>query len=107
MLRNLFRSPSAPSREEVFETLVEGSAFKLERIVSTGQSTPPGEWYDQERDEWIALLTGRATIRFEHPAETVTLSPGDWLLIPAHRRHRVEETAGDRDSVWVALHFHA
>jgi cupin 2 domain-containing protein len=101
---NLFRPP--PSRDkELVETLVETGSLKLERIVSTGQATPTGEWFDQERDEWVALLSGSATLRFEDSDELVRLAPGDWLLIPAHRRHRVEATAADGESVWIALHF--
>lgn len=102
---NLF-SPLVASRDsEVFETLVETGSLRLERIVSTGHSSPPGEWYDQDRDEWVALLSGSATLRFEDPNELVQLSPGDWLLIPARRRHRVEATATDSESIWIALHF--
>ncbi len=105
MRTNLFSPLVASHDDEVFETLVESGSLKLERIVSTGQATPPGEWYDQDRDEWVALLSGSATLRIEDPAEVVQLVPGDWLLIPAHRRHRVEQTANDSESVWIALHF--
>jgi cupin 2 domain-containing protein len=101
---NLFLPPTSRNNE-LFETLVETASLKLERIVSTGQATPPGEWYDQERDEWVALLSGSATLRFEDSDELVPLEPGDWLLIPARRRHRVEATAADGESVWIALHF--
>lgn len=89
---------------ERFDVLCSGASYRLERIVSTGQSTPPGEWYDQSDDEWVVLLSGAATLRFADPAETVELTPGDWLLIPAHCRHRVEWTATDRPTIWLALH---
>lgn len=105
MPNHLF-SPLTDSQDaEVFETLLQTRSFKLERIVSTGQATPPGEWCDQERDEWVALLKGSATLRLADPDETISLAPGDWLLIPAHRRHRVEQTAADSESIWIALHF--
>ncbi|MBA3313546.1 MAG: hypothetical protein M3552_03270 [Planctomycetota bacterium] len=100
-----FQSPCNAGPDEVFDTLIEKEAFKLERIVSRGHTTPVGQWYDQDRDEWVALLSGSATLRFEQPDEVVTLASGDWLVIPAHRRHRVEETARDRETVWVAVHF--
>ena len=102
---NLFRSPGPHSAAEVFDPLLAGRDFHLERIVSTGQATPPGKWYDQETDEWVVLLSGSATLRFEKPDETRDLTPGDWLLIPAHRRHRVERTADAGETVWLALHF--
>ena len=94
--------PAEPA--ERFDELLSGRSFRLERIVSTGQATPPDEWYDQNDDEWVVLLTGSATLRFTDPQETIDLEAGDWLLIPAHRRHRVEQTAIDRPTVWLALH---
>lgn len=102
---NLFTPLSVRTTGEVFDPLLSGGSFRLERIVSTGQATPPGEWYDQETDEWVVLLSGSATLRFESPAEAFDLAPGDWLLIPAHRRHRVERTAEHGETVWLALHF--
>jgi cupin 2 domain-containing protein len=89
---------------EVFQKLLTGKRFKLERIVSTGQATPPGEWYDQDRAEWVVLLSGAAKIRFEG-ARPRSLKPGDFVLIPAHRRHRVEWTHPRKKTVWLALHY--
>ncbi len=90
--------------DELFETLLHAPHFKLERIVSTGQATPPGQWYDQERAEWVILLQGSAGLRIEGE-EICTLSPGDHVLIPAHVRHRVEWTDPARPTVWLGLHF--
>lgn len=102
---NLFSRPSLSAGEEIFETLLETAAFRLERIVSSGQSTPPGEWYDQEADEWVLLVSGSARLRFEGEPTAVALGPGDYLLIPARRRHRVEWTDPGQQTVWLALHF--
>ena len=88
---------------ETVELLLERPGVRVERIVSTGQATPPGHWYDQPGDEWVALLAGRATLRLEDGA-LVELGPGDWLLIPAHLRHRVEATSADPPCVWLAVH---
>jgi len=99
-------SPLAPSpADEVFEELLRGSGFRLERIVSTGQATPEGQWYDQDADEWVLVLSGSAGLRFEgeeHPRE---LRPGDYVDIPAHQRHRVEWTDPHEPTVWLALHY--
>ncbi len=103
-IANLFSDLPRHSSNEEFTTLLEGRAFKLERIVSTGQASPPGQWYDQDRDEWVVLLAGSADLRYENE-QPVRLEPGDWLHIPAHRRHRVEWTDPDRPTVWLALHF--
>jgi cupin 2 domain-containing protein len=104
---NLFDSIPSKMPAELFEILLETKNFRLERIVSTGQATPPGEWYDQEAHEWVALLSGAAKLRFEDEPELRGLRPGDYLLIPAHRRHRVEWTDPTQATVWLALHYHS
>ncbi len=104
-LENLFADLPAAGAEERFDALVERSAFRLERIVSTGQATPAGQWLCQGRAEWVVLLAGSAGLRFEDEAAERTLRPGDCLYIAAERRHRVERTDGERATVWLALHF--
>jgi len=102
---NLFAGVPGPTGEETFETLLETAYFRLERIVSTGQATPDGQWYDQERNEWVALLTGSAGLHFEGETEVRVLRPGDHVLIPAHRRHRVAWTDPQQQTVWLAIHY--
>jgi len=77
---------------------------RIERIVSTGQASPPGFWYDQPDDEFVVLLTGAACLRFENGDVTLDMKPGDWVEIPAHVRHRVESTQADPPTVWLAVH---
>lgn len=102
---NLYDDLPEKLPDELIETLVEDPGLRLERIVSTGQVTAEGEWYDQDADEWVVLLTGSAQLRFESPEEVLTMNPGDFVKIPAHRRHRVDWTAPDVPTVWLALHF--
>jgi cupin 2 domain-containing protein len=102
---NLFAGVNGPTREELIETLLETPQVRLERIVSTGQATPEGQWYDQERNEWVAVLSGSAGLLFEGEAEIRVMHPGDHLLIPAHRRHRVAWTDPQQQTVWLALHY--
>jgi len=92
-------------KHEFFDEIVRGKAFRLERIVSQGQSTPQGEWYDQKKDEWVLLLKGSAGIRIKGKKRVVTLKPGDYLHLPARRKHRVEWTQKDAPTVWLALHY--
>jgi cupin 2 domain-containing protein len=104
---NIFSGlPVGAEVAEHFDALVERPGFRIERIVSTGQASPPGFWYDQPEDEWVVLLSGSAGLRFENDAEVRKLVPGDWLHIPAHVRHRVEWTNATQPSVWLAVHFH-
>jgi cupin 2 domain-containing protein len=101
---NLFADVPRSLGAERIDLLVSLRTARVERIVSTGQATPPGEWYDQDADEWVALLTGSARLRFEDERADRVLRPGDWVLIPAHRRHRVEATDASTPSIWLAVH---
>jgi cupin 2 domain-containing protein len=102
---NLFTHLSADLAAEAVETLAAAGAMRLVRIVSTGQATPAGEWYDQKDHEWVIVLRGRAGLRIEAEPAVRTLGPGDHLHIPAGVRHRVEWTAPDEPTVWLALHY--
>jgi cupin 2 domain-containing protein len=105
IINNLFTHITQASESEVFETLLLTDDLKLERVVSTGQATPPGQWYDQDRDEWVVLLSGSAGLLFDGEREIRVMQPGDYLLVPAHTRHRVEWTATGAETVWLALHY--
>ncbi|BBA35423.1 cupin 2 conserved barrel domain protein [Methylocaldum marinum] len=91
--------------EKKFEVLLETPSFRLERILSKGHATPEGQWYDQERNEWVLLLRGEARLEIEGRESETHLLPGDSLLLPAHCRHRVNWTPDDRITVWLALHY--
>jgi cupin 2 domain-containing protein len=102
---NLFADPPTRLADELVETLAHWGGGRLERIVSLGHATPPGRWYDQETNEWVVLLRGAAGLRFEDEAGPRVLGPGDWIDIPAHRRHRVEWTSPGEPTIWLALHY--
>jgi cupin 2 domain-containing protein len=85
--------------------LVDSESVRIKRVVSTGQASPPGFWYDQDRSEWVLLVAGSAGLLFEGEAAPRVLRPGDYLLIPAHRRHRVAWTDAKHPTVWLAVHF--
>ena len=98
-------SPEQNTEGEQFETLWETSAFRLERIISRGHSSPTDFWYDQSWDEWVVILGGRARLLLEGEQESTYLRAGDYLLIPARRRHRVEWTSPDEPTIWLAVHY--
>ena len=102
---NIYSQIPVELQEELFEEIAHGGSFKLQRIISKGHSTPEGEWYDQEMDEWAVLLKGSAGVLIEGETQVVTLKPGDYLHLPAHQRHRVEWTHPDTQTVWLALHY--
>lgn len=101
---NLLADLPPPAGEEIFQTLFANPACRIERIVSYGHATPPGQWYDQDDDEWVALLCGEAVLLFAD-GETLALTAGDWVGIPARRRHRVD--AVSTDAIWLAVHCRA
>lgn len=105
MAGNLFADlPLAPEAAERLEILLAQPGLRIERIVSSGQASPPGFWYQQDEAEWVLLLKGAARLRFEDEAEARALHPGDWLQIEPGRRHRVEWTDPDAPTVWLAVH---
>jgi len=97
--------PCDPTAAERVDELLSRPGVRIERIVSSGQSSPLGYWYDQAEGEWIVLLSGAAGLRFEHENHTRLLQPGDCLDIPAHYRHRVEWTAPGIATVWLAVFY--
>ncbi len=102
---NLFINlPAAPPAGEQFDVLLERPGWKVERIVSWGHATAPGEWFDQLTDEWVVLLAGAASLLIESEATPRELAPGDWVFLAARVRHRVEWTDPARPTVWLAFH---
>ena len=102
---NLFSDIPTSLEQEWFQTLLSNATVKIERIVSKGQCSPPGFWYDQGWDEWVVLLKGSAALQFEGDSEEMALGPGDAVLIPAGARHRVTRTADKVETVWLAVHI--
>jgi cupin 2 domain-containing protein len=102
---NLFADIPGGVDGESVEKLASGPGVRIERIVSRGQASPEGFWYDQEEREWVVVVSGRAALRFEGDADDVVLTPGDHVDIPAHRRHRVQWTAPDEDTIWLAVFY--
>jgi cupin 2 domain-containing protein len=97
--------PARPLPDEVVDLLVERKGLRIERIVSTGQTTPEDRWYDQATDEWVLVAAGAARLRIEGEATDRELGEGDWILLPAHCRHRVNWTRAEPPTVWLAIHF--
>ena len=100
---NLFQKIPSNLPDEIVETIVKSQTCRIERIVSHGQASPEGFWYDQANDEWVILLRGAARIQFEN--QTVDLTPADFVNILAHQRHRVEWTTPDEPTLWLAVHY--
>lgn len=102
-MNNIFQLTEYLVDRELFEPLIQTDRILIERIISTGQTTPQGEWYDQPRDEWVLLLQGEAQLMYED-GRAIDLKAGDYLLIPAHQKHQVSYTSSDPACIWLAVH---
>lgn len=89
---------------ELFTTLLENDHLKIERIISRGHHSPENSWFDQDSHEWVLLIQGEASIGYPD-SPSVSLVAGEYLHIPAHRRHRVEWTLPGQDTIWLAIHY--
>jgi len=101
---NLFTDVPESLPSEMVEILVQSKHVRIERIVSTGQCSPADFWYDQDENEWVLVVAGHAKLAIAG-RETVELKSGDHILIPAHRKHRVQWTTPDERTVWLAVFF--
>ena len=104
MSGNLFAAVPGGLAEEEVVVLAEGAGARVERIVSCGQASPEGFWYDQDRAEWVTLLQGAAGLEFAD-GRRMELRAGDHVTIAAHQRHRVAWTSREPPAVWVAVHY--
>ncbi len=102
-MQNLFAGLPPAGAAEQFVQLLSRPGLRIERIVSTGQASPQGYWYDQPEGEWVLVLAGAASLAFEGEPAPRELKPGDFVDIAPHRRHRVESTAVP--TVWLAVHY--
>ena len=98
---NIFKLPPLPQSEELMTVLTESGGVRIERIISTGQTSG---WYDQAETEFAALLSGNAAIDFEN-GKSVSMSKGDTILIKPHERHKVSYTSCEPPCVWLCVFF--
>jgi cupin 2 domain-containing protein len=102
-MTNLFADFPSNLPAELITTLLEAANVRIERIVSHGHASPVGFWYDQVQHEWVVVLKGAARLRFENGV--VEMKPGDFVNIPAHRRHRVDWTPPDEPTIWLGVFY--
>lgn len=100
---NLFAEVPDELEAEQTELILDEPGVRIERIISMGHASPDGFWYDQDEDEWVLLLSGEARLRFEEEPEARSMVAGDYLFIPAHRRHRVDWTSDSEPTLWLAV----
>jgi len=105
---NIFAGiPASTATAEEFSQLLQRPGLRIERIVSTGHCSPPDFWYEQADGEWVLLIEGAARLRFADESAARQLKPGDFVDIAPQRRHRVDWTAPDQPTIWLAIHYSA
>lgn len=104
-MSNLFDNLPTDLPEELVEVLAECQRVRIERIVSTGHASPGGFMYDQDQAEWVVVLKGEAKLLFEGDDEPKYMKPGDYINIPAHKKHRIEWTTPSEPTVWLAMFY--
>jgi len=103
--KNLFADIPDDLKDELIETILQTSNFRIERIVSQGHRSKEGFWYDQSDNELVIILKGNATLRFENKDQLIDMKPGDYLHIEKHVRHRVESTNPEQETIWLAVYY--
>ena len=103
-MKNLLSDIPEQFKEEIVEELLESESVRIERIVSKGHRSPEAGWYDQNENEWVAVLEGSGRIAYEDGSEIV-LEKGDSLNIPKRTKHRVVWTDPDQPTIWLAVFY--
>lgn len=103
-LQNIFSNIPHNTEKEWFELLIKNNTIAIERIVSKGQKSPESGWYDQEKNEWVIVLKGKAMLSFEDQS-SIHLVEGDYINIPSHKKHKVAWTDPDNETIWLAVHY--
>lgn len=108
-LKNIFHTIPQTILQENDDELIEkiggSDTVKIERIISRGHCSAEDDWYDQSQNEFVLLLQGEAELDFMEPKEHSILKPGDYLVIPAHRKHRVASTSTEVDTLWLTVFY--
>lgn len=104
-INNIYKDIPSVVPDEVLEKIISSGNVRIERIISKGQSSPGEFWYDQEENEWVILMKGKAILKFFNEKNPVELNEGDYLNIPSHKKHRVEWTDHETETIWVAVFY--
>ena len=101
---NIFNNIPKQLDQELFQDIISKDGITIQRIVSQGEATQDDKWYIQEDDEWVIVLQGKATLSFEDDSD-IKLNSGDYINIPAHKKHKVSSTDSKKQTIWLAVHY--
>ena len=103
-MSNLFDNIPKNLDKEVFEKLVNSKNVSIERIISKGHQSPESGWYDQEQNEWVMVIAGKAILSFVDGSD-IKMKNGDYINIPAHKKHKVKWTDPEAETIWLAVFY--
>ncbi len=101
---NIYAAIPQSLPEEIFETIIVSNNVNIERIISKGHTSPQSGWYDQKKNEWVLVLKGKALLAFENEP-SIYLHSGEYINIPAHKKHKVQWTDPETVTIWLAIHY--
>ena len=104
-IKNIFRDIPSNIQEEITEKIISSGKIRIERIISRGHASPGDFWYDQEENEWVIVIKGKAKLEFSGENEIVELNKGDYINIPSHKKHRVKWTDPESETIWLAVFY--
>ena len=102
-MKNIFDDLPQHLPKEVVQTLIEAADVRIERIISRGHASAADFWYDDPQHEWVIVLTGAARLQFED--RMIEMKPGDFINIPAFKKHRVDWTTPAEPTVWLGVRY--
>lgn len=102
-LKNIFDDLPQRLPKELVQILVRAADVRIERIISFGHSSPADFWYDQPQAEWVIVLKGAARLQFAEGL--MEMKAGDFVNIPAFKKHRVDWTTPDEPTVWLGVRY--
>lgn len=103
-VKNFFTEIPHQIEKEIIETLVKSNNVRIERIISDNHSSPKDFRYDQKKNEFVIVLKGEGIIEFEN-GKKVVLKEGDYLIIPSHKKHRVDKTSEKEKTIWLTIFY--
>jgi cupin 2 domain-containing protein len=105
MIKSIYGEIPKTIPEEITESIISSGRIRIERIISRGQSSPKSFWYDQDQNEWVMVIKGKAKLKFFEQEGLIELNEGDYIDIPSHKKHRVEWTDPENETVWLAVFY--
>lgn len=88
-------------KNELHITVYESDVLKIQTIKSFGFKSAEGEWFDQNEEEVVLIIRGRAVLQFDD--KNVSLEKGDKYIIKRHEKHRILYTS--KNCEWYCVYI--